>query len=57
MRARSAILDLKQASKPGLYYNACINRTAWFRRQSPVRTIYTPSRREHEFLDFALSKI
>ena len=32
MRARAAIVDLKEESKRELYYHACINSTARFRR-------------------------
>lgn len=54
MRIGSAILDFKEESKWRLYYNACVNSTAWFKRQNPSLKIDTTSKRDYRTLDLRL---
>ena len=54
MRIGSAILDFKEESKWRLYYNACVNSTAWFKRQNPSLKIDTTSKSEHRILELRL---
>lgn len=54
MRIGSAILDLKEESKWRLYYNACVNSTAWFKRPNPSLKIDTTSKSEHSILELRL---
>ena len=45
MSARSATLDFKEVIKRVLYYNACINRPARFRRLGQFRITYKESKK------------
>lgn len=54
MRVGLVILDFTAESKWILYYNACVNSTAWFKRQNPSLTIKTTSKREHKILELRL---